>query len=349
TCGGDLRDAKPRPLAKVSLSRLGAPSRHSSRSALAGRRRTASVDSLSPASVQLLAALALGGCQSGRQRLGVRRQAVLSPKSLPKHSMWGDVAVLPPQESSDAEASAKMLLQLSYVRSVALFQETGPQQGQRSLQYVAGDPCLETAYKECGLTFRIDLARRLSRLGKSQGSVSERERLRSLVRPGERVLVLGSGFGLTACILGAKTPCQEVIGVERNAVAHEYALVNIKANRLTGVVRCLHGDPSNDFLQPLGSFDRVCAFLPFRGANDEILSLAAVYGPAAKAVTPGGTLHLYAHETELEFENGGAEEAIRQLASVRGDGHVDLTWRGKVPRNSISPYVYRVGMDFRLT
>merc|ERR1712151_744761 len=117
-------------------------------------------------------------------------------------------------------------------------------------------------YQEFGLRFRLDLSRHLSRLSRSQGGVDERQRLCKLVQPGERILVLCSRFGLTSCMLGRHSACDEVIGVEPNAVPHEFALANIDSNRLAGKVSSVLGDPAE--LHELGKFDRVCAFLPFK-------------------------------------------------------------------------------------
>lgn len=242
-------------------------------------------------------------------------------------------------DGAEAELQAQALLQLPHVRSVAVMD------GETRLRHVAGDPSLEITYREDGLHFQLDLARRVSRLGKSQGSFNERQRIRNLVRAGERVLVLGAGFGLTPCIIGAHTRCSEVVGVERNAAAHEFALANIRRNRLEGKTRSVHADPFGD-LTHLGVFHRVCAFLPFFRER-ELMPLSEVVASSVAVVAPGGTLHCYAFEKEQELAQGG-EEATRQLRLACPGRPVELTWRGKVPRKSIGPFVYRVGMDFLL-
>mmetsp|Transcript_31848 Transcript_31848/g.97996 ORF Transcript_31848/g.97996 Transcript_31848/m.97996 type:complete len:207 (-) Transcript_31848:69-689(-) len=204
-------------------------------------------------------------------------------------------------------------------------------------------------YKEYGLRFRLDLARRLSRLNRSQGGSGERQRLCQQVKPGERVLVLGSGFGLTTCMLAARAPCSEVVGLEPSPVAHEFALSNAKLNKVDGIVRSVHGDPFDpELVSSLGTFDRVSALLPWN-RDGELLPLSEIVSPAAAAVTPGGALHAYYCETEEEFRRGPGE-ALRQMAiACQGRRRVELLWRGRVPRSSIGPYVYRVGMDFRLS
>ena len=46
----------------------------------------------------------------------------------------------------------------------------------------------------------------------------------------ERVLVVGSGIGVTACVLGRC--CARVLGIEKDAVKNGFALRNIRGNGL---------------------------------------------------------------------------------------------------------------------
>lgn len=266
-------------------------------------------------------------------------------RRLPRHQMWADVAVLP-SDSANVKAEAQELLEMPYVRSVAVLEVTGEyHEREKRLHYVAGDPSLEIIYKESGLQFRLDLARRLSRLSRSQGGPAERRRICQQVAEGERILVLGAGFGLTACILGARAPCREVVGVERNAVAHEFAVANIEANRLCGMVSSIRRDPTE--LDGLGTFDRVSAFLPFH-KDGSLIPLAANVKPSLSVLDPGGILHCYTFETEEEFAGEGVELAKHEMAEACGGRAFELLWRDKVPHKSIGPNGYRVGMDFRV-
>lgn len=259
---------------------------------------------------------------------------------MPRHTKLGDVAVLP-ESASDVDAKALELLQLPDVRSVAVKEHNG------AARFVAGDPSLNITYKEDGVRFHLDLARRVSRLSRCQGGSGERQRLKNLVKSGERILVLGSGIGITPCYLGALTPCSEVVGLEPEPVAHEFASENITLNRLDGVVRSVVGDPMDaETLQSLGKFDRVCAFLPWHRDGVE-LPLSTIVAPAVSVVSPGGTLHAYACETQSVWESGPAQ-AESQMKIACGNRSFELLWRERVPRKSIGPFVFRVGMDFRI-
>lgn len=265
---------------------------------------------------------------------------------LPKHHMMVDVAVLAASDSEEhLQRDAKVLLSQPHIRSVAVFEPRGVglDESRAGVRHVAGDPDLEIIYKESGLSFRLDISQRLSRLSRCQGGRGERERLATLVAPGERVLVLGSGIGITACVLGARSAPAEVLGIERDEVKNEFAMANIRDNKLQRTVRSIAGDLLD--MSQLGSFDRICAFLKFQPIEN--------LQPLMGALMPGGTLHYYNHESKEEFsqEPSAVLEAFKALAASHPhlQGEVQLTWRGKVPRKSIAPKFYRVGMDLKIS
>lgn len=261
-------------------------------------------------------------------------------KLWPKHKMMVDVAVLTPQEGLDEAAQAQELLKQPHVRSVTIFEPvgTGHDKERVGVRYVAGDRDLNITYKEAGLAFNVDLDRRLSRLSKCQGGIHERERICQLVQPGERVLVLGSGIGLTACVVAARTACREVVALEPDEVKNEFALANIKANKLDGKVSSLCRSPLD--VEGLGRFDRICAFLKFQALEN--------LEPLVPAIREGGMLHFYNHESKEEYEREPIE-LLRSMEGMCGNRAVEIAWRGKVPRKSISPNMYRVGVDFRIS
>eukprot|EP00438_Fugacium_kawagutii_P024155 Skav213840 [mRNA] locus=scaffold315:229356:230129:+ [translate_table: standard] len=255
-----------------------------------------------------------------------------------------DVAVLTAKDAEeDLERDAQILLSQPHVRSVAVFEPAGVglDESRAGVRHVAGDPNLEIIYKERGLSFRLDVSKRLSRLSRCQGGRTERERLAKSVVPGERVLVLGSGIGITACVLGAAMA--EVLGIERDAVKNDFALANIHSNKLQGSVHSICRDPLD--MSKLHGFDRICAFLKFQAIEN--------LKPLMSALRPGGTLHYYNHESQDTFSKEPTEvlESFRSLAleATGFQGKVKMTWRGKVPKKSIAPKYYRVGMDLQIS
>eukprot|EP00443_Scrippsiella_acuminata_P097577 CAMPEP_0115573790 /NCGR_PEP_ID=MMETSP0272-20121206/1188_1 /TAXON_ID=71861 /ORGANISM="Scrippsiella trochoidea, Strain CCMP3099" /LENGTH=519 /DNA_ID=CAMNT_0003008481 /DNA_START=193 /DNA_END=1750 /DNA_ORIENTATION=+ len=221
-------------------------------------------------------------------------------RSLPKHKMMADVAVLRPEEGHVEEADAAQLLELPHVRSVVAYEPAAAGSERNGVRYVAGDPNLEITYKSDTL---------------SRGQAHE---------------------------------VAEVVGVEKDPMAHDFAQANIQANRLGDRARSVLGDPYTFDLKSLGSFDRVCAFLPFRRDRDgEVIPLSENMALGVQVLNPGGTLTCYNHETQEEFTSE-PEEANRSMAVACDGRGFELTWRGKVPRRSIGWNWYRVGMDYRL-
>ena len=44
--------------------------------------------------------------------------------------------------------------------------------------------------------------------------------------------MVGSGIGVTACVLGGRSCCARVLGIEKDAVKNGFALRNIRGNGL---------------------------------------------------------------------------------------------------------------------
>jgi len=186
----------------------------------------------------------------------------------------------------------------------------------------------------------------VSRLQKSQGSFHERKRVRDLVQKGERVLVLCAGFGLTSILIGKLTSCREVVGVDPNLAACTFADTNAILNKCVEKVSTVMGDTmDSNFLQSLGTFDRVIAYLPWK-RNGVIQTLADLAAPVIPSIAPGGTLHIYTHETEEALNAGPAGNELL-MASVCANRQFKLTAYGKAQKASIALRLYRVGWDFK--
>ncbi|MDR2549440.1 MAG: hypothetical protein LBD10_04475 [Desulfobulbus sp.] len=181
----------------------------------------------------------------------------------------------------------------------------------RPLRIVAGEQRLTTVHRENGILLHLDL-------GQAYFSVRlahERARIAALVRPDERVAVLGSGVGPYPLVIGRHSRANEVIGVEMNPAAHAFALRNLAANRGIRTVRFLAGD-AGQVLPELGHrFDRVLVVLPHGG---ESLLLPAIGG-----LRPGGILHFYdmqakgCHRAALAKIETACEQAGRGWRSTQ--------------------------------
>lgn len=154
------------------------------------------------------------------------------------------------------------------------------------LQVIAGEERLTTIHRENGVLLHLDLAQ----VYFSVRLAHERARIAAQVQPGEHVAVLCSGIGPFPLVIGRHSKAREVVGIEKNPVAHAYALRNLRANRTIDNVRLLAGDagvvlPSFD-----RQFDRVLIVLPYGGET--------LLPCALDALRPGGVLHFYDMQTK---------------------------------------------------
>ena len=197
----------------------------------------------------------------------------------------GDIAILgiTPEAAPHAATIGELVLAQNPSIKVAARRD-GEYSGEfrtRPLVVLAGEERLITVHRENGVLLHLDLAQ----VYYSVRSAHERARIAAQVKPGERVCVLCSGVGPFPLIIARHSRAAIIVGIEKNPVAHRYALTNLGANRKLRNVRFIEGD-ANEVLPGLKqAFDRVLVVLPHGG---EILLPAAL-----QSLRPGGTLHFY--------------------------------------------------------
>jgi tRNA (guanine37-N1)-methyltransferase len=197
----------------------------------------------------------------------------------------GDIAVIgitPELEPHEQEIGEIILDQHKNIRVVA--KRAGQYGGEYRtlpLEIIGGEKRLTTLHRENGINLHLDLAR----VYFSVRTAHERARIAALVKPDETVAVLCSGIGPFPLIIARHSRARQVIGIEKNPIAHEYALRNCRANRKITTARFLKGDVTR-VLPALGrTFDRVLLVLPHGGE--------ALLPCALDALRPGGRLHFY--------------------------------------------------------
>src|SRR3989344_5936523 len=211
----------------------------------------------------------------------------------------GDIAILEvPKELKKKEKliGKTILALLPTVKVVAVEQgeHTGAFRRQK-LKIVAGEKRLVTLHKESGIVLALDVEKCYysPRLG------SERLRVASLIQPNEKILVAGSGIGVYPLVLAEHSQAAKITGVELNPVAHQFALENIKLNKLAEKVQAIKGDI---FKAMLGKFDRIILAMPTFGV--------AFVPQLLKFAKKGAFLHIldFADESDREAP---AKELIR--------------------------------------
>jgi tRNA (guanine37-N1)-methyltransferase len=267
-----------------------------------------------------------------RKTLQARFPAV-DPTRLPGgFDRVGDIAVVmvaPELASLDREIGEIILALHTNVRVVA--KRDGQYHGEYRtlpLAIIAGEQRLTTVHRENGINLHLDLAR----VYFSVRSAHERARIAALVQPGETVAVLCSGIGPFPLVIARHSGAREVIGIEKNPMAHAYALQNLQANpKITGV-RCLEGEVT--WVLPMldQKFDRILVALPHGGE--------ALLPCALAALQPGGILHYYDMQakgcstaTRTKVETACREQGRRmQALGITRCGHC-------------GPAVYRLCLD----
>ena len=220
------------------------------------------------------------------KRFLIARFPEIAPTRLPSgFDRVGDIAVVgitPEVESLEHEIGTCILARHRTIKVVAKRDgEYGGEYRTLPLRVIAGEKRLTTVHRENSVTLHLDLAH----VYFSVRSAHERARIAALVQPGERVAVLCSGVGPFPLIIGRHSRPLEVIGIEKNPVAHQYAQRNLRANRTINNVCFLEGDARVVLPNLNRQFDRILIVLPHGGET--------LLPCALNALRPGGTLHFY--------------------------------------------------------
>jgi tRNA (guanine37-N1)-methyltransferase len=157
---------------------------------------------------------------------------------------------------------------------------------------------------------------------------TERQRIADMVKPNEKVLVMFSGVGPFAIAIAKKQPTAEVVCVEINKKAVDFANENIELNR-TWNIRNYCADAHDS--AKLGTFNRIVMPLP---------ETAYRFLPAAfKASKKGAVIHLYGISRQegaldlIEKVNSAAKHyntKIRILGINRVLPYAPRTWKMRI-------------------
>ena len=159
----------------------------------------------------------------------------------------------------------------------------------QKLQVIAGKKRTETIHKENNAFFKIDLDKvyfspRLSR---------ERKRIIDMVLKEEIILVMFSGCGIYPIVISKNTHAKTIYSVEKNPLAHDYALINKAINKSTNTI-FFKGDVREIVPNIKETFDRI--IMPLPKSADVFLEQIL---PVLKERT---YLHLYTFSHEKNYD-----------------------------------------------
>ena len=249
----------------------------------------------------------------------------------------GDIAIIeiPEELESKKLVIAKALAKTQpHIKTVA--RKLGEREGLfrlRELEVLVGKST-ETVHRECGLSFKLDVAKAYF----SPREATERQRIAEQVRPKETVMVFFAGAGPYAIMIANKQPhVGKVYAIEINPDAVECMEENVRLNKVWNKVEPILGDVKKAAKPYYGKCDRVVMPLPKEGYK--------FLGEAFACLKPkGGTVHFYhyAHEDDLYSE---AEAFVKKAAKKSGRPIKILTRRKMLP---YGPRVFKVCLDVKV-
>ncbi|MFA4945982.1 MAG: class I SAM-dependent methyltransferase family protein [Candidatus Micrarchaeia archaeon] len=186
----------------------------------------------------------------------------------------GDIAILEirPELRAKEKLIARALLETN-TRVRTVLRKDSAMLGEyrvRRLKWLAGRRTTEALYRENECVMRVDLAKdyfspRLS---------TERLRIASLAKKGERILVLFAGVGPYALEIAKRVACK-VVAIELNPHAARLLKENVVLNKLKGTVKAVRGDVRRVVPRDYARWaDRIAMPLPHTGENFLEVALA---------------------------------------------------------------------------
>lgn len=200
----------------------------------------------------------------------------------------------------------------------------------QNLKVIAGENRKETIYKENNIQLKLNpeevyFSVRLS---------NERKRIYKMIRKGELILVMFSGVAPYPIVIAKNTKAEQIFGIELNKKAHEYALENLKLNKVNNI-SLLQGDVRKMVPKLYTVFDRIIMPLP-KGAETYL-------GVALKVARKGTMIHLYMFLQDKEIP--AAKKKIKEICKINTK---EIKIIDTVKCGQYAPFTYRVCFDIRI-
>jgi len=246
----------------------------------------------------------------------------------------GTVAIIEiPEELGKKEMEVARAIMKLHPHVKTVLRKVGDRSGEyrlREMKTIVGNDT-KTEVKEHGCTFRLDV----KDVYFSPRESTERQRIASMVRPRETVMVMFSGISPYAITIVKKQPnVEKVYAVEINPAAHKYAVENIRINKVGGKVVPIEGDVTEQCMKYYGMCDRVIMPLPKEG--HKFLPVAL------DCLKKKGTVHFYyICLKEDMFEN--AIDIAKMECKKRGKKMKVIGKRKILP---YGPGTFKVCIDF---
>jgi len=107
-----------------------------------------------------------------------------------------------------------------------------------NIEYVAGENNSLVRHKEHDVIYIFDFTKIMF----SQGNLSERKYLATLVKDGEIIVDMFAGIGYFSLPIGKHSKPSRIYSIELNPVAYQYLVENVKLNHLEDLIIPINGD-----------------------------------------------------------------------------------------------------------
>ena len=195
----------------------------------------------------------------------------------------------------------------------------------RTVEVLAGKNKKETIHRESGCLLKVNI----EKMYFSARLAHERLRIAEQVKKKERVLVMFSGCAPYVCVISKKSGA-DVTGIEINKIAHEYAVENVRMNKVKADLYC--GDVKKVLPKLKRKFTRIVMPLPKTG--EEFLPIAL------KNIEKNGIIHYYAFLRDEEVAD--YKKKIKLICTKAGKKCRIVR---VVHAGQNAPYVYRMCFD----
>lgn len=127
----------------------------------------------------------------------------------------------------------------------------------QKLKYLAGINTKETIYKENNTMLKLNV----EKVYFSSRLSTERKRIYKQINFDEEILVMFSGCGPYPLIISKNSKAKNIIGIEKNPIAHKYALENVELNKVKNI-KLYNGDVKLIVPKLTKKFHRIIMPLP---------------------------------------------------------------------------------------
>ncbi len=248
----------------------------------------------------------------------------------------GDIAVveIPPELEAYKQLIGKSVLK-AHKRVKTVLSKWSPVTGVyrlRTFEVIGGEAKTQTAHKEYGCVFHVDLAKTYF----SPRLSYEHARIASLVREGEAVIDMFAGVGPFSILIAKNRANVHVYAIDVNPEAYLFLKKNIVVNRVVDKVTPILGDAKQVVHERLtGAADRVVMNLP-----EKAIEYVDV---ACKALRQdGGIIHYYQFVNTSEPAETAKSRFAEAIKQTNRDLHKMM--QARIVRG-VAPFTYQVVVD----